>query len=639
MQKQPRHLVLGSFKASSPSGRGFPRVLPQVERVRSDQDLMTSEIAITLAILIAAIGLFVSERLSAELVALLVMLVLVVTGLLTPEEAFASFASPVAITIGSIFVVSAALFQTGVATKLGRGIVRLAGDSEPRLIAALMLGAALLSGVMNNVAVTAVLIPAVIGIGLSTNRAPSRLLLPLAYAAIVGGTLTIIGSPPNLIVSQALVEGGYSPLGLLDITAVGAFNLLAATLFMVVLGRKLLPDRPIEDKLQRARLPSQLLGLYRLPERIFTLYVPSDSPLVGQTLVESSLGRDHGLMVLGIIRESGCQMAPSASERICAKDRLLVQGGPHRLQHAMTEKGLIWGEATVDETALLVGDIGVAEVTLTPRSPLAKKTLRELHFRERFGLTVLALWRGGEPVERRIGEEPLRQGDAFLVQGPWRKIRLLREQPGLLVISEAEDVPRHTRKAPWAVAILVGMVAAVVANLLPLPVAALAAAILTVVTGCLQIEEARNAVEWRVVFIIAGMLALGTAMQRTGAAEWVALTILSPVAAFGPLSATAAIFLSTAVLTLGISNHATAALVAPIALSVAVNHGFNPHPLLLAVAVGTSAALLTPFAHPSTLLVMGPGSYKFRDYVRIGLLLSVVICLTTLVGLAVLWRF
>ena len=600
--------------------------------------MMTPQIAFTLTILGVAIVLFASEWLPTDIVSLSVMLILGVTGLLSPEEAFTSFANPVVIIIGSVFVVSAALFQTGVATQLGRVMVRLAGESEPRLIAALMIGAALLSGVMNNVAVAAVLMPAVIGIGLSTGRAPSRLLLPLSFAAIVGGTLTLIGSPPNIIVSHVLSAGGFRPFELLDIAPIGVLSVLAATLYMVTIGRRLLPEQPIEDKLHRARLPSQLIGLYRLPERIFTLYVAPDSALVGQTLAESGLRRDHGLTVLGIIRESSCRMAPSPTELIQAGDRLLTQGGPRRLQQVAADKDLIWGAATVDETELLTGDVGVAEVTLMPRSSLVGKTLRELHFRERFELTVLALWRGGEPVERLIGDEPLRRGDAFLVQGSWRKIRLLHREPGLMVISEDEDIPRRTRKAPWAIAILVGMVAAVASKMLSLSLAALGAALLTIFTGCLRAEEARNAIEWRVVFLISGMLAFGKAMENTGTAQWVAMTLLSPVAELGPLAVMAALFLITMVLTLGISNHATAALMAPIAFNVATSQGFDPHSLLLAVAVGTSAALLTPFAHPSNLLVMGPGGYKFRDYVRVGLPLSILILVTTLVGLAVLWR-
>jgi di/tricarboxylate transporter len=598
---------------------------------------MTPQIALTLAILAAAIALFVSERWPTDVVSLLVLLTLVLTGLLRPAEAFASFANPVVITISSIFVVSAALFQTGVATRLGRSIVRLAGDSEPRLIATLMIGAALLSGVMNNVAVTAVFMPVVIGIGLNTGRSPSRLLLPLAYAATVGGTLTLIGSPPNLIVSQTLTKGGFAPFGLLDIMPLGALGTLTATTFMITIGRKLLPDRSLEEKLQQARLPGQLIDLYRVPEHVFALHVPPQSPLVGQTLAESDLGGEYGLTVLGIINQSGCRMAPPATHRLHAGDRLLTQGGPRRVRRAAADKCLTSEAATAEETDLLIGDVGVAEVTLTPRSSLAGKSLRELDFRERFGLTVLALWRGGEPVERYIGGEPLHLGDAFLVQGPWRKIRQLRDQPGLLVISEDEEIPRRIHKAPWAIAILLAMLATVVANLLPLPVAALGAAILTVLTGCLRVEEARNAVEWRVVFLIAGMLALGAAMQETGAAGWVAQTFLLPVAGLGTLAMTAILLLITAALTLGISNHAAAALVAPIAFSAAASQGLDPRPGLLAVAVGTTAALFTPFAHPSFLLVMGPGGYKFRDYVRAGLPLGVLTFVTALMGLAMLW--
>ena len=597
---------------------------------------MIPQIALTLIILVAAVALFLSERWPTDVVSLLVLLILVLTGLLTPAEAFASFSNPTIITIGSAFVVSAALFQTGVATRLGRGILQLAGDSETRLVAMLMIGAAMLSAVLNNMAVTAVLIPVVIGISLNTGIAPSRLLLPMAYAAVVGGTLTLVGSPPNLIASETLSIGGFRPFGLLDIAPLGALNTLTATIFMVTVGRKLLPERSLGDKLQRARLPGQLVDLYRVPERIFILHVLPQSPLIGQTLGESSLGREYGLTVLGIIGHSGSRMAPPATHRIHAGDRLLTQGGPRRIKRAAADKGLKWRIGTAEEMGLLMGDVGVAEVTLIPRSSLAGKSLRELDFRERFGLTVLALWRGGEAVERYIGDEPLHLGDAFLVQGPWRNIRLLRDQPGLLLISEYEDVPHRIHKAPWAIAILLAMLATVVAGALPLSVAALGAAVLAILTGCLRVEEARNAIEWRVLFLIAGMLALGTAMQETGAAQWVATTVLAPVASLGPLAVTAVLLLITAGLTLGISNHATAALVAPIAFSAATSQGLDPRPELLAVAVGTTVALFSPFAHPGFLLVMGPGGYKFRDYVRVGLPLSGVIFVTTLVGLAVL---
>jgi len=358
---------------------------------------------------------------------------------------------------------------------------------------------------------------------------------------------------------------------------------------------------------------------------------------VGRTLNDSHLGRDYRLIVLGIDRGSTHLMAPPPSVTIQAEDRLLVQGGPERAQRAAVENGLAWRQATVSETELLVGDVGVAEVAIAPRSSFVGRTLRELGFRERFGLTAVALWRGGRSIEFKIADESLRPGDALLVQGPWSKIRLLREQRGLILLSEYEDVPHRTSKAPWAILILVLMVFTVVCGLLPLEIATLSAATLTVLTGCLQVDEARKAVEWHVVLLIAGMLAFGTAMQRTGAAEWIALTLLGPVASLGPLAMNAALMLITGALTMWISNHAASALVAPIAMSVAVSQGMDPRSLLMAVALGTTTALITPFAHPSFILIMGPGGYRFRDYTKIGLPLCAVICVTTLIALSVLY--
>jgi di/tricarboxylate transporter len=598
---------------------------------------MTPQIALTLAILAGTVALLVSDRLSSGIVALLALLALVFIGLLTPAEALSSLASPVVVSIGSIFVLSAALFQTGVASMLGRAMFRLAGDREWLLIVILMAGAALLSAFMNNVATTAVLMPAVIGIAVSTNRSEACLLLPLALASTLGGTLTLIGSPPNLIASQAMVEAGFEPFGFLEITPVGILNLVAATTYTIAIGRRLLPSRPARNRWKQMRLPSQLIKLYQLPERVYFCDVLPSSPLVGSTLDDSHLGRDYGITVLGIMNGSIHKLAPPATAKIRAHDRLLVQGGPRRLDRAATEKGLSFTRAEVSDTDLLAGDVGVAEVTLSPRSSLVGQTLRELNFREHYGLTVVALWRGGDAIERDISDEPLRQGDAFLVQGTWRKILLLREQPGLLLLSEHEGVPRRTRRAPWAIAILLAMVVTVIAKILPLEIASLAAAVLTVVTGCLRVEEAWDAVEWRVVFLIAGMLALGLAMQKTGAAQWIALTILGPVASLGPLALTAAQLLITGLLTLAISNHATAALVAPIAMNVALSHGIDPRPLLMAVAVGTTTALFTPFAHPSLILVMGPGGYRFKDYVRVGGPLSAIMFLTSLLGIVLLY--
>lgn len=599
---------------------------------------MTPEIGLTLAIVLVAIGLFVSERLPVDVVALLVLLAVVVSGLLTPAEAFAGFASPAVIAVGAIFVVSGGLFHTGVAARMGRFIVGLSGRSEARLIAVLMLGVALLSAAMNNVAATAVLLPAVVVIAREMEIAPSRLLMPLAFGAVMGGTLTLIGTPPNIIISDVLVARGMAPLGFFEITVLGLPFVLAGTAFMATIGRRLLPDRPSRDKLRRAKLPDELLDIYHLPEYIFALDVPAGSSIVGLSLDESAMRHDFGVTVLAVMRESERVMNPEPSEILRANDRLLVEGGPHRLRQAAGRWGLRPGSATADEAELLLaGDTGLVEVTLAPRSAFEGRTLREVGFREKFGLTVLALWRGGDVMERGIADEPLRMGDALLVQGSWRPLTLLAREPDLIVLLADQAVPQRTGKAPRAVAILLGMIAIVVAGVALISVAALGAALLMILTGCVRIEDAYRSIEWKVVFVVAGTLPLGVAMEKTGTTQWLADGLVLNVAQLGVLPVLAVLFLSTAGLNLAMSNSATAVLMAPIAFSVGASLGLDPRPLVLAVAVASSVAFATPIAHQANLLVMGPGDYRSTDYLRVGLPLTLVAFVLLVLALWVLW--
>lgn len=599
---------------------------------------MSLDIALTLAVVAAAIALFVTERLPVELVALLVVLVLVATGLLTPAEAFAGFANPAVIAVAAIFVVSTGLFQCGLAGRVADLIVKLAGRSEARLIALLMIGGAALSAVMNNVAAVALLLPATVGISRQTAISPSRLLLPLAFGATMGGTLSLIGTPPNLIVSEVLVTRGLPPMGFFEITVVGLPLVLAGVAFMLTVGRRLLPDRPVLEKLRRTKLPVELLDIYHLLEYIHALEVPVGSELVGQSLQQSALRRDFGLTVLGIVRTSGRVLGPGPAEIIRPKDRLLVEGGPRRLTRAAEAWQLQAGSASSEEAEiLLAGDTGLVEVTLAPRSSFEGHSLREVDFREKYGVTVLALWRGGEPVERDIAGEPLHMGDVLLVQGSWARIRLLRREPSLIVLFGEDAVPRRTRKAPWAVAIFLAMIAAVVSGVAPISVAALAAAIMMVLFGCLRMDEAHLAIEWKVVFVVAGTLPLGLAMEKSGATQWIANVALSPVGDWGALPLLAVLFTITAAMNLAISNYATAALLAPIAFSIGASHGYSPRALVLAVAVASSVAFATPIAHQSNLLVMGPGDYRSRDYLRVGLPLTIVALVVAVLALWLLW--
>lgn len=599
---------------------------------------MTVEIALTLFILAGAVVLFVTEWLPVDVVALLLLLSLVVSGLLTPPEAFAGFASPAVVAVGAIFVVSAGLFQSGLAGRMGDLLVKLAGRSESRLIALLMIGVALLSAAMNNVAAVAVLLPAVTGISRRIGVSPSRLLLPLAYAAIMGGTLTLMGTPPNLIVSDVLRQRGLAPLGFFEITRLGLPLLGAGVLFMLTAGRRLLPDRPFHDRFRRTRLPEELLDIYRIPEYIHALEVPAESPLVGKTLEDSALRQECGLNVVSVMRRSERIIDPDPSERIRVGDRLLVEGGPRRLGRACDRWNLRPTRAEPHQAELLLaGDTGLVEVTLAPRSSFEGRSLREVDFREKFGVTVLALWRGGEPIERDISGEPLKMGDVLLVQGSWGRIRLLMREPGLIVLFGDEAVARRTRKAPWAIGILLGMIGVVVAGLAPISVAALAAAVLMVLCGCLRVEEAHRAIEWNVVFVLGGTLALATAMEQSGASQWIAQVALSRVAQLGMLPLLTALFGITALMVMGISNYAAAALLAPLAFNVGLAAGLDPRPLVLTVAVASSVAFATPIAHQANLLVMGPGDYRSTDYLRVGVPLTLVALVVVVFSLWLFW--
>jgi di/tricarboxylate transporter len=436
----------------------------------------------------------------------------------------------------------------------------------------------------------------------------------------MGGTLTLMGTPPNLIVSDVLRQHGLAPLGFFETTTLGLPFLLAGLVFMLTAGRRLLPDRPLRDRLRRARLPEELIDIYQIPEHIYTLEVPSQSSLVGRTLEESALRRECGLTVVGMVRGSQKIVDPDPLERIEASDRLLVEGGPRRAGRAADLWGLVSGRASPEDAGvLLTGDTGFVEATLAPRSPFEGRSLRDVDFREKYGVTVLALWRGGEPVERDIADEPLRMGDVLLVEGSWGHIRVLMREPALIVLVGDEAVARRTRKAPVAIAILLGMIVVVVAGLAPISVAALTAALLMVLTGCLRIEEARQAIEWDVVFVVAGTLPLGVAMEKSGATQWIADVVLAPVADLGVLPLLVVLFLITSLMSLATSNYATAALLAPLALSVGAGAGLDPRPLALAVAVGSSVAFATPVAHQANLMVMGPGNYRPGDYARVGI--------------------
>ena len=762
---------------------------------------MTPEIGFLFVLLAVMAYLFLTERLPIDLTAFLGLVVLTLTGYVTPVDAFTGFSSPAVITMLSVFVVSAALLHTGVADRAGRLIHTLVGSREIPLTVILMATAGLLSAFMNNIAATAVLMPAVGSIAYRSRIPPSRLFMPLAFGAILGGTTTLIGTPPNILGGTIMRERGLEPFGLFDFTPVGLVLLAAGILFMVTVGRKLLPRREVGPVTSES---SHLSQVYQLHERLFSIRIPPESRLDGISLGESRLGTALGIQVIAILRRGRKRLVPEPRTRLRSGDVLLVEGDRsdlrdlikvrdltiqettagelprpvkgvtgvrlplasdsellgrslrevrfrerfgavvvaiHRggeylkddlakrtlrendellalgatsqLRRLRSESALrvqevglsvlrsVWdqlfvirvpkGSALVGSTVansrigelagvtvgaiirggmthlgviadaeiregdgLLISgnaeeivrrfgvgdveldpgiggisleteDVGLAEAALAPRSSLVGRTLKEVKFRDRYGVQILAVWREGRPVYSGLADLAFRFGDALLLQGPWDRIRNLGLDADLVLFSRAERRQRRTRKAPFALAGLLVMVAMVLSGFQPIHVAAFTAASLVLLFGTLTMEEAYRAIEWRAIFLVAAVLAFGSAMEQTGAALLLANTVTGLAGPWGEFGVLAALVLLTSLMSQCLDGAPAVVLLAPVALNAGTQLGLDPHTVMMCVSLAASAAFMTPFSHKANLLVMGAGGYRGMDYIRVGTPLTVVI--------------
>ncbi len=755
-----------------------------------------------------------------DLVALLTLVFLAVTGLIGPTEALAGFSNPAVVTVWAVFVLSAGLAHTGIASLVGRQVLRIAGRRETPLILVIMLTAGTASAVMNNVGVAAVLLPVIMDLSKETGIPASRLLLPLAYACLLGGLTTLIGTPPNILVADALRNEGLEPFGLFDYSPVGLVVMAAGFVFLLVAVPVLLPKRSIqvgdpgEDNQRRLpdiyglnerfivlKLPedsalagkslgeirlgtvaglqaimvirdgrprplpgpgfrlrvgdrivvqgpvdrlgqlrgssaleieeerlgaqvlhspdfeiaeigfpkgSELIGrtlrdldfavrfgvrvmtirrdgaplttplpdvplqpadtllvrgppahveklgtspeltvapadqieLFGLQDELFAVRVPRDSFLAGQTLEECRLGDALGLWVITVLRDGRTIEMPEPSERLQAGDLLVVRG---RSEELSTLEGIreleVEAEGLEAKPALETERLGIAEVVLSPHTRLVGQTLRQLSFRRKYGLMVLAIWREGRPHRMGLRDLPLRSGDALLVHGRRENLRVLASDPDFLVLTEAVQIPPRRRKAPIAAGILAATLAPVLLGWLPISIAAVGGAALMVLFGCLTMEEAYRSIEWRAVFLIAGMLPLGVALQEAGASALLADVVVGTAGDFGPLAAMAALFLITSLATQVIPTAALVVLMSPIVLDTAASLDVSPYPLMMATAMAASASFASPVSHPANVLVMGPGGYRFTDYLRVGMPLTAVVFVVVMIVTPFFWAF
>jgi di/tricarboxylate transporter len=576
---------------------------------------MTPDIAILLAILFAALVLFSFEWVSVDIVALGVLLALILTGLLPPEQAFAGFGSDTVILILGLLILTAALVRTGVVEMTGRWIMQYSGDSPTRALNVVTVAAATMSAFMSNTASTAFFLPIVIGLARRAKVSASKLLMPLAFAAILASSVTLIATSTNIVVSGLMTQSGMEPLGMFELAPAGLPIAVVGILYMLFIGRRLIPDR--SD-------PEELTEEFDLSPYLSEVVILPDSPLVGKSLAESGLGRDLDLTVLRMERGRSATMAPKADQQLLADDELLVQGRRENILKIMNTAGLkLKAEVKLSEADLLTQDTGLFEVILLPRSPLIGRNLKRLQFREKYGLQVLAVNRLGETIHSKISQLILKMGDVLLIQGDPRQIAAM-EGRLFRVLGAVETNSTNTRMAPVAIAIFLGALAAATFNLMSLPVAMLLGALLVFLTRCITPEEAYREVEWKILILIGSMLALGVAMENSGTAQYLANLIVTNLGTADPVWMLSAFFALTVLLTQPMSNQAAAVVVVPVAIQTALLLGLNPRTFAIMIAVAASTSFITPL-EPSCLMVYGPGRYKFMDFIKVGSLLTLII--------------
>ncbi len=593
---------------------------------------LTSDGLIALLLTGLTILLFVWNRYRADVVALMVMLALIVTGVLTPQEGIRGFAHEATITVALMLVLAAGLLRTGAIAVLARWMTRLARGGEARLVLVVLLVVLPLSAIINNTAAVAVLLPVVLGLGRDAGTSPSRLLMPLSFASQLGGTLTLIGTSTNLLVAGIALDLGLARIGLFDITAPAAIIAVVGFLYLMTIGRWLLPHRTADTDLLRG---------YELHDYLTVLRVSPASPLVGRTLAETQLGSAHGLQAVAIERDDA-RITPTGSTVLRAGDLMLVQGKVAGLADA--ERGALkleFADAEIADTlaAGAGGDIHFAEVLVPRRSRGAGATLRRLALRARFGVSAIALRRHGAALHAPIASVRLQPGDMLLVQGTSEQLKRLHEESSLVLLG-AVDVPRvrhHRRRL--AVAIMAGVVVLPALGVTTILVSALFGVVAMLATRCLSPDEAYSDIDWMVIVLLGAILPLGEAVHTTGAAAWVAHGALGFVDPLGPHGVLAALLLLTSAFTAVISNAAAGVLLTPIAIAIATSLGYAPMPFVIGVMIGASNSFISPVGYQTNMMIYGPGGYQFSDYVRVGLPLSLLVVAVATVSIPLFFPF
>ncbi|MCA1630816.1 MAG: SLC13 family permease [Acidobacteria bacterium] len=579
---------------------------------------MTPAIATVLVLLLVALILFGVERIPIDIVTILLVLAMVLTRTLTAEEAFAGFGNEIIITIAGLFVLTGGLVKTGVVDVVGRRLHRTAGSNRFMLATLIMFVAAGCASVMKNTTTTAMFVPVVLGIAARAKIQPSKLLMPLAFGAILGGTCTLIGTSTNLAVSGALTKYNQPPYTMFELAPIGIAIVVVGMIYMLLVGLHLLPARGSADSLTEQ---------YHIREYMSEVVVLGDSPLVGQTLQEANLSQSMDLTVVGILRGRQGRIAPRPEERVQAGDLLLVQGRVEDILRVKTEAGVeIKGDFKLSDRDLETGGVELFEAMVLRGSSLIGRTLKGTKFRERFGLTTLAINRHGVALLSKLSTVSLRFGDVLLVQGRRAQVEQLAGEGDLLLLEDVSEQRGRAHKRKWA---LLGFAVFLLLSVfhpfkIPLAVAVLIGALILLASRSVRTREIYQMIDFRLLVLIAGMISFGTAMSKTGADKYLAGMIVTTLGGYGDLAVLGGFILLTVALTQPMSNQAAALVVLPVAMQTAAQLGLNPRAFAVAVTYAASCSFLTPL-EPACVLIYTPGRYRFFDFVKVGSILTVVV--------------
>ena len=618
----------------------------------------------TLIILALSAVFFVNGKLRSDLVALCALVLLIVFNILTPEEALSGFSNPIVIMMVGLFVVGGAIFKTGLAKMISSKILRLAGKSELKLFILIMMVTAFIGAFVSNTGTVALMLPIVVSMAASANISPGRFLMPLAFASSMGGMATLIGTPPNLVVDEVLSNAGFTDLSFFSFTPIGVICVLIGLVVLIPLSKFFLVKKEDgkDTKTTTGHSPKELAKKYQLSDNLYRIQIRPGSRIGGKKLQELNITQAYNLSILEIRRQSSSQgrflktvdqsLAGPHTE-LQENDILYVFGPFEKVNQFAKEQNLELTDTHVSEYVegaevekLSVREIGIAEVLLMPDSKLINKVVKDSGFRDKYSVNILGIQRKGEYILNDIKDIKMHAGDILLIQGTWDSIaRMSQKQSQWVVLGQPlEEASKVTLdyKAPVAALIMVLMIAAMVFDFIPIPpvAAVIIAGILMVLTGCFRnVEEAYKTINWESVVLIAAMLPMSLALEKTGASNLISEKLVSGLGDYGPLVLMAGIYFTTSLLTMFISNTATAVLVAPIALQSAIAINVSPYPFLLAVTVGASMCFASPFSTPPNALVMSAGKYTFMDYVKVGLPLQIVMGIVVVFILPLLFPF